>query len=767
MAERAQPMAFADFDRPLSERTIGKAAFARLSGWSDGARADLSRYLAQARRRGAVVEGRLENPDGAQIARLAAALGDDFAPTAAYAAGALEKWLSALGGGPRRAFCEVLDGEYRALAAKGKPEAVRKNLFVKLMCWLRDDFGSLVPLLGEDAPPKALYVGATVTAHELVLLRALNAMGADVLLVLTGGDAAYAKLDPDGRWARTIAGGDAPIPASLSLSDLAQPAAAKPTKPAEPARSARGAIVPEAYFKTPRQSPCVNAWMAEPDYCQILTPPDKRGGDPALYYTALVRLTGARDRATYAKDLFDLYRALTGTGRRALTVDGPMPAPTPQEIAGIRRRGRYNSPEELIVDLAVNLPPAGDDLLALMQRAFLRAMRAEAKAQSSLRKLEEAGVYLLCRARRYHEALFHSWREGQVPVFILMGGCADGRDALYVRWLSALPVDVLLLAPDLEKPCAFADAALLDLKGEASLPPMKFPRDEADLRVSTLAADAEWDMDRLLYADSGLYRSRQFDRASAVTLRTTADELFILWDQDLRYRQGFAAEDGAVTMPVLYAKLCGVERGDMAAYWQRVKRLAGGDALFFDRFPLGATAGGFQSLAVKCVKNGRLDRRALTEDRRYPFALLRPEIQAHMLDKLQLMLERRLIRGTFENGAEYTAVAAVLGMGPELTRRLQAFDFTKKNPKLVCVSAGEDAATPEDACLLTFLNLAGFDIALFVPTGYRSAERFMADNLPVEHQLGEYVYDQRVPDLDALPGPKGPSLLDRLFRRNN
>lgn len=770
MFERARISGFGDFERPLSRREPAGVYAARLCGWSEAAKAGLWRFHELARQRGVIVDGRLPNPDGGQLEHLRESLGDAFEPTAAFAERALERWMPRMDAPRRRDFAAALEVIYGELARQGKPVSVQKNVYAKLMCWLYYRFERLTPLLGGDEPPKVLYASEGISAHEWMMLRALAAMGADVLIVQTAGDAAYLKLDPDSRFAQLLDLGDGPFPEGFSLKvlrgEMERPAPAPPKPAPAPAKPAHGAIVPEAYFKAPAKSVCVNAWMAEPDYRQILTPPERRGGDPALICTALVRLTGARDGAGYAADLLDFYRKLQDMGRTALVVDGPMPAPTPEEVARIRRRGRYNSPEEMIVDLATNLPDAKGELLYMTQLAFVKAMRREVKTHDSLRKLEAAAVGLLCRARRYFDALFGGWREGQVSVFILMNGCANPGDALFVRWLSMLPTDVLLLAPNLEAPCAFEDAALLDIRGETSLPAMKFPRDEAALRVRTLAADAEADMDRLLYSDSGMYRSRQFGRANAVTLRTTFDELFILWDQELRYRQGFSADGGTAVMPVLFAKVCGVPGGDMRAYWQRVKRLAGNDALYYDRLPIVPPGGGaFQALALKAVRNGRLDRRALTEDRRYPFGLLRPEVQAHMLDKLQLMLERRLIRGTFENGAEYTVVATVLGLGAEVTRRLQAFDFTRRNPKLVCVSAGEDGATLEDAILMTFLNLTGFDVALFVPTGYRSVERFMADNLPVEHQAGPYVYDRAVPDLNALPGEKGPTWLGRLFGR--
>ena len=182
------------------------------------------------------------------------------------------------------------------------------------------------------------------------------------------------------------------------------------------------------------------------------------------------------------------------------------------------------------------------------------------------------------------------------------------------------------------------------------------------------------------------------------------------------------------------------------------------------QLPIATEGGATQALAQKYLNNGRIDREGLKRDRRYPFGLLRDELQEHIFDKLQLMLDRRLVRGTFVNGAEYNVLATALGMGKALLRMLQAFDFTRKNPKVVCVDAVEGGATLQDAILLALLNLLGFDVALFVPTGYQTIERFLADNLPVEHQIGEYIYDLTTPALDAMPLAKPSGWLERLFR---
>ena len=89
----------------------------------------------------------------------------------------------------------------------------------------------------------------------------------------------------------------------------------------------------------------------------------------------------------------------------------------------------------------------------------------------------------------------------------------------------------------------------------------------------------------------------------------------------------------------------------------------------------------------------------------------------------------------------------------------------KKNPKVVAVCASEQACSLEDAILIAFLNLLGFDIALFVPTGYQTIERYFNEGLPVEHQVGDYLYDLRIPDFNTISVPKGRSWLENILKR--
>lgn len=338
-----------------------------------------------------------------------------------------------------------------------------------------------------------------------------------------------------------------------------------------------------------------------------------------------------------------------------------------------------------------------------------------------------------------------------------------------MRYLSRLPTDVVILVPDLDRKCCLQADSLYVMHFGESLQMRKFPLESADLQLSTAAYHAERELDAIMYQDTGMYRNQQYQKGVSAALQSIYEEIAILWDQELKYRPNFDVADSVVTMPVIYAKVSGVKEGQVEAYWSGIKKLLTPDTILVrgmpylgpeDPNPVRAYATGF-------LKNGRLLREKIKSHSCYAYGVLREEMQEHILDKLQLLLDRRLIRGIYENGTEYTVIATVLNMKKDILRLMQKFDFTRKNPKMVFINTSEAVLSLEDSILVTFLNLAGFDIVFFVPTGYQCVERHLNGKYMAEHQIGEYVYDLAIPDFDTISGNQRRFWRDWLFKRGD
>ena len=744
-----------DYFSACSRRREQAVFFYRVAGYSGEVAAFLTQYDQAARTNGVVIEGRIPNPDPKQLDYLAEMMGSDFQLDAGFLTQKLTRWLPRLTGAQREAVVTAMMATLQDLQAHGKNENMLRNAYIKYMCWLYYKFERILGRLGGDELPKILYDG-TVSSYELQLLVILARAGADIVLLERAGDEGYLRCDPTSQYARLYqAPGLTPFPADFSLRQLRE-------------QGRQQAERQKLYGAPAGIAPCTNAWMKTPDGKEILTAVRARGDDPKLFYNAFVVQYGVEDKLLFPSDMVAFYQQLKREGRKVCLENGRLPPPTPEEIAAVRRRN-HQTAEQLAADLAANLQyPNNQQLQTLMRQAFLDVVLEEDKAVGgNLNRLLNKAVYLVAWMKRYQKDLFQNWQAPEVGVFILFGACSGDNEALFLRLLAKLPVDVLVLLPDLNAPCVLKDPALLDLHKEHSLPMTDFPVEPSQMRVRTAAYQAEREMDSILYQNTGLYRAKQHQKAEAVTLQTMYEEIGLLWDQELKYRPGFAAEGDTVTVPVLLEKICGIKDGPILPYWLDIKKLVTPETTLVTKLPwqTGLEANPMKPYATQFLRQGRLQREKIKQHKDYPYGILRPEIQDYLLDKLQVLLDEKLIAGTYQNGTEYTIVSTILGLPKDLLRRIQNFDFTKKNPKLIIISTTEETLSLEDSILVAFLNLVGFDILFFVPTGYQSIEKYFQKPFANEHQLGPYRYDLQVPDFRTLH-EGGKSSIRKLFGRS-
>ena len=426
----------------------------------------------------------------------------------------------------------------------------------------------------------------------------------------------------------------------------------------------------------------------------------------------------------------------------------------------------------MILDLSSNFNSVSNtELRHIVHKSFVDIMLTESQKEgNNLNRLTNKAVYLLCWFKRYMPNLLSNWKMPEIACFIHMGECKNENEAMFLSFLARLPVDVLILNPNLNAKCCLEDKLLYEVNYQESLSMTRYPEESSQVRIGTVAYHAERELDTLMYQDSGIYRNQQYGKANVICLQTMYEEIKILWDQELKYRPNFSTVDGVVNIPVIFAKVSGVKDGLAAPYWVSVKELITPDTTVITRAPYirPTDPNPMKSFAAEFFKNGKLQKNRIKNHPNYPYGILREDMQEFILDKLQIMIDQKLIRGIGENGTEYTVIAQVLNLPKDIVRQIQKFDFTKKNPKLIYINTTETIISLEDSILTAFLNLIGFDIVFFVPTGYQSIEKYFNTQLMEEHQIGEYMYDLQVPDLKKLSlNSARTSWRDKIFKRGN
>lgn len=741
----------------LNNRQGKSVFFYRINGYNETIKAFIQKYYETARRFGVVVEGKIPNPDEKNLDYYQEIMGLDFQMNVGFITASLKKWLPRMNDDQRNnvsmSIYDTLDG----MRTEGKNENMLKNAYIKFMCWLYYRFERIVNQLGVNNVPKILYEGQ-ISNYELKLIHILSKAGCDVVLLQYQGDGNYLSLDRESRLSNEYrTAGLTKFPEDFNIKWLRS-------------EMEKQVSMQRLYGTPPTVMNCTNAWITGTDFDDITKTVYTRGKDKNLFYNCFIRMNGVKDKLIYQNQLYQLQLEIKKSNRNLVIIETVIPQPTMEEINQIRRRN-YGNQEQMIVDLSANIVYAANmELQRLMNKTFVDIIMEESKVPGmNLNKLTNKAVYLLCWLKRYQAMLFSNWKMPDISCFIYLGGCRNENEALFLRLLSRLPIDVLILNPNLNQRCCLRDKWLYEINYEDSMQVEKYPMEQAGVRIGTAAYHAERELDTIMYQDSGIYRNRQYGKAISITLQTMYEEIAILWDQEVKFRPNFSVVDSVVNIPVFFSKVSGVKDGNLQQYWSSIKALMVEDTLVIQNVPYikPTDSNPVKAHAAEFFKNGRLQRKKIQEHSCYLYGFLREEIQEHILDKLQLLIEQKIIKGTFENGTEYTIISTVLNLNKDIIRMIQKFDFTKKNPKLIYINTTEEMISLEDSIFTAFLNLVGFDIIFFVPTGYQSVERFFNRQIMEEHQIGEYVYDLHTPDFGTVSTTARQSWRDKIFKRGN
>lgn len=741
----------------LSKRENKGVYFQRIAGYNEQIQEFLIKLYETARLAGVVIEGRIPNPDEKNLSYYGEIMGMDFQMSMGFLLTSLKKWLPRMNDLQRNNVAGAIYDQLDFMRRNGKNENMLKNAYIKFMCWLYYKFERILNQLGNEKLPKIVYDGE-ISNYELALLSILSKAGCDIVLLEYQGDAHYQSVDPKSELSDLYSTANmTSFPKDFSITALR-------------AKIEEQAKMERLYGSAPSIKNCTNAWMSGDVFSDLLKTAPERGSDTNFFYNGLVRITGVEDKITYQNVLYQFQLQLKHLQRKFVIVENTLTPPTMEEISAIRR-SNYTTIDQMLFDLLKNIAFSSNmNLQALLKKSFIDVLLEEKqKEEINLNRLTNKAIYLLCWLKRYQSELFSNLSLPNLSCFIYLGGCKNDSESLFLKLLSRLPVDVLILVPDLSQTCVLEDKFLYEKKYQESLVVNVFPKENGMVQMATAAYHAERELDTIMYQDSGMYRERQHDKAVAVTLTTMYEEIYILWDQEVKYRPNFSVTDGLVNLPVIFAKVSGVKDGSQEKYWRQIKSLITEDTLLIKEAPYirPTDANPMKAHTSEFIKNGKILKEKIKSHPAYQYKFLREEIQDYILEKLQILIDQKVIKGTFVNGTEYTIVATVLNLNKEIIRMIQKMDFTKKNPKLIYINTTESLISLEDSILIAFLNLIGFDIAFFIPTGYQNIESYFNIRMMEEHQAGEYMYDLRVPDFRYVTSITRQTWRDKIFKRGN
>lgn len=739
--------------KKLSERG-GKTCFFRYIGYTDESKHlnFLAKYYAETCKRGMYISKGVQNPSEAEVSSFMQMVASLFDYSVQAIAFDMRRWMPELTVEVAKHFAQSMEEMLTWLSKKGMNANIIKNTYIKLMCWSKYDFGKAVRGLGADNPPKVLYVG-DISKYEVYMLRLLSRSGCDVLYVNYFSDDSYKKADPALEFSGLVQGQTGREPSKdftkIDPEEEARKEAAARQIEAKRATAVREMTAIRGVINT-------NSWLDEDFFAAIGKTNSQRGSSEKLN-NLFVRYIGVDDHDSYMNRLFALKKGLSDGDKKFVLEQMRLPPPDNAEIAEVTMPSSMDS-ETLLIELANQIRLHTNRVLdAAAKNAFFTVMSE--RGETNISKLKSYAVHMLCWMRRYTHVLFDGVES--LPVFIYYGRCVE-REWVFMQMLALMGADVIYICTDHAGDFECTRSKRIMLPVSVDVPP--FPSTEIRVRATTAAYQAERELDQTLYTGTGLFRHRQFTRSEPITLKTTIDEVQILWSEESKYRPSFEANNGRVVVPNIFAKVCGVKEGDVSAYFSYVRSLVTENSVLIKEIPHihPHAPNNLRSVSESFVRNGEIKPDLIKRHSDYRYDHLSEDLQDYILEKLQKFLDLKWIKDQ-GHAEEVTAVSVVLNMELEILRLIQNFDFTRSIPKLIVVNVDESMMSLEDCILIAYLNLVGFDIVIFTPTGYRNLEKYIKDDVFEQYVIGEYKFGLKVPNLSPMKIQERAKFLNKLF----
>jgi hypothetical protein len=514
----------------------------------------------------------------------------------------------------------------------------------------------------------------------------------------------------------------------------------------------------------------------------IFLVPEKRPGyaanDSLTLPVYFYRIAGYEDESQYYNHIYNLDYDLAKLSGIYIKIEDGMNKLISNEIAEkinsvwkVIERMISPSPKN-IIDILYRkqvLKSIGFDKDVIILDKLLFILSKFWEKQKNLSIAKNFCIKMFSWLDAYFLHIYTSWNFSTLNPKLLFYGEASRDEAYFMLLISLLGADVLYFNSsgndkfnEIEDVETFSTR--LDLPNRQPIKP--FPVSLKLKREETIAYKASTEISQILHTENGgSYKPWQFEHYSSVpcTLKTTYDELFVLWRAEARFRTGFEVRNGNILIPNVFAKISGVN-SDLSVYWRNLDflRSENKSTLFKSSVPFSVTSNYSINTAL-LGKEGLFDLGKVRDSNIYKFAYLRTSVQNLILDKInQLLLAANLFKFKVDQNFKFKILHTILNLEKEYLDLIQRFDFPFTIPKLVIFDNDEKMFSETDIIIIAFLYLCGFDLVILAPTGYNDIEHGLNEKYYDIHKLDHFEFGLRCLPTEAVPSSK-KSLFKRFF----
>ncbi len=720
--------------------------FTRYTGYDspDIFRSFLIQQFVLAQKNGLFFRDKLPMPSTGEITAAAAYTAAGFENPAAIKSG-LDAWLSTV-----HISCDSAALSEIMLRAINECGANKKNTYFVMLCWLMKYLAA--------RPKNVLFVGGA-GLKELYLLYMLNAAGASVSLVSYGQDSDFPKFSYGDKITVKSGRNTAPLQVDFSKIDLSKEAqlaemraAGEQVKDRVKRLSTTAAGIFEDFVKDRKTRVIGNGGVFTED------------GEIPVYSAALI---GYDEEAVYTNMLVKFKESFAGLKKQLIFIEKPLENPNADEVRALGSVPR-TSTDDMIDALALLIKLNGDPVRTALAQSSLRELLRQLNTGNQTVVLNY-GNKLITWLYRCTQARKYAVQYEDIPVILYYGDISQS-ELYFLNFMSKCGFDTIYITPNKQmldltvskNPDGRMQIFQLPLSKESG----SYPDKPIKMKMATVAYSAERDLDTTLYnGDTGIYRSFQFPNSQSVTLKTTFEEIGILWKEEARFRTGFSTSGNVVCVPNIFAKVSGVNDGDVGKYWEEVRsRLTPDTILFIKKAGENHPAPPDLSVYRSYYRNGEIDTEKLKSSQLNKYSYMPDRLQDMLLFKLQETVSSGFLKLEGDD-LMCSVIHYGLSMGKEFLQLVQRFDFTRQIPKLIYIDAVEDTFTLEECIRCVLCSLIGFDVLIYTPTGYKNIETFVKNDAFEEHVMNEFLYNLEVPKLKIPSEEKNSGFFGKLFKK--
>lgn len=681
-----------------------------------------------------------------------------------------------------------------------------KNFILKILTWTNCFVPNLVKNftlknLDELINPKVVYFG-DIKKHEIYFLFFLSKLGCDVLYINSPNDCDFSYIDNNENYSKSFL-----LPNKCNLNKDKLPKTHIKNKQfnyIEPITSnikRQGQDLKTKKFNLNFYCDSITASLkSSNDIINDFTIPlNKRNGfinKPLpivpIYFYRYIGIGENKD--VYYNNLYKLDKKLTSLNSLYIKFTSELPINSDpnlmektnsiwQSLSNFNKI-KKNTLMELLIEQDVFLNPKDNILYCSIIKGFYTTLSLYLDNEDNITtaKVKNFSLKIIMWIHKYVSYLFkesnylNNLNHKILNPKIIYYGNIKKHDAYFLIFLSLLGCDVLYINSYNDETFEKIDknnvySKVITLKDKTPL--KEFPKEEILIRQETTAFKASKEIGEILYdEDAGLFKPWQFEnyKTNPITLKTTYDEFKLLWKEETRMRQGFKIENKTVYIPNLFAKISGTHR-DIKTYWNELKELKNvKDLLFISEVPYVKTSYSnydFYSLQYCFTKDNLLDSKKLFSHRLYKFAYLKTSLQNTIVEKINQMLKLSFFKGLDKNDTEFKLkiLITVLSIDKNVLELIQKFDYPFNIPKIMFYDNTENIFSLQDCIILIFLNLIGFDIAIFTPTGYNNIEQRIHEKYYDIHKLENVNFNLQIPNnIASISKNKSGSFWWNLFK---